>query len=283
MLYQYSLFLIILAIGFSFGAPVILEDSVYKAGEIATVATGNAQYQFTVPSDKSYPVGIIVQPCFGTFDVYVDWDKVPSTGNYKFRQLWDSSLREVGTSYVSVAAGTVINVLIVPIRDYKDYPAASFNVIVSTDEANEITAKTPIPAANGDIQLEMQDEGKTGLVTYQKTDNPQDTYSIYKFTGTAPGGSFPFSSCGIQKYATVVENPQVTQLDNNTEQAKFTGLDRNIATSVTIMVTRTGGYSNVYNLGILNDPSSSSQLKSQSLSSMFAFVLLSIFIRFSLF
>jgi len=276
-----SILLLIFMIGLSSCQDIIqLSDSVMVNQKIQTAGT-SLQFSFKTLA-TSTPLGINIIPCFGTIGYLVGQGFIPSASNYTFKQDWDSSLRQLGTSFQTVPANTNFYIVVTANENYGEhYESASFQIIVSTDEENKYTNLVPIPAKDGDIQIKLTNGGKSGTVTFYKTGNVEDDYEIYTSTGDLPKGSFQFSSCGVQRYATE-SSATIENYGGNQASATFTGLNPNEPTGVTVIVTRRGGFSNTYNYAVLNDPSSSTSLKAQLLT-LIPMIFTSLFIKFLLF
>ncbi|KAF2073075.1 hypothetical protein CYY_005601 [Polysphondylium violaceum] len=259
---------------------VKLSDSVLVTQKIQD-AGSSLTFSFQT-LNVSTPLGINIIPCFGTVGYLVGEGFIPNASNYTFKQDWDSTVRQLGTTFPSVPKNTNIYIVVSSIENYgENYESASFQVLVSTDEENKYNKLVPIPAKDGDIQIKLTNGGKSGTVTFYKTGNTEDDYEIYTFTGDLPKGSFQFSSCGVRKYA-VESTTNIENYGGNQASATFTGLNPSEPTGVTVIVSRRGGFSSTYNYAVLNDPSSSTTLRAQLLT-LVPMIFTSLFIKFLLF
>ncbi|KAM9978441.1 hypothetical protein ACTFIY_012183 [Dictyostelium cf. discoideum] len=260
----------------------VLSDSIESFGTIETVKSGASIYSFTLTS--KLPTNITVTPCFGTFDIYVSLNNIIANKSATYYGEWDPSVKALGTNLKALPENTIIYIAVMPLEEYdfknKTY-AASFSVLITTNEQDLVVPYLPVPARDGGVDIKLTNGGKSGTISFYKTGNSTDNYTIYTFYGTRPKGSFPFSACGVKFYATE-NNQKIEDNGDNEASATFTGLNTKEPTGLTVVVTRkTKNFSSAYDYAVFNAPNSSSSLKSTFLNLIPAFFIC-IFISFLL-
>ncbi|KAK5580987.1 hypothetical protein RB653_001014 [Dictyostelium firmibasis] len=259
-----------------------LLDSKESPGTIETVKSGASIYSFTLTS--KLPTNITVTPCFGTFDIYVSLNKIVTNKSATYYGAWDPTVKALGTNLKALPENTIIYIAVMPLEEY-DFKnttiAASFTVLISTNEKDLVLPYLPVPAREGGVDIKLTNGGKSGTISFYKTGNSTDSYTIYTFYGTRPKGSFPFSACGVKFYATE-NNQKIEDNGDNEASATFTGLNTKEPTGLTVVVTRkTKNFASAYDYAVFNAPNSSSSLKSTFLNLIPAFFIC-IFISFLL-
>ncbi|EGC39770.1 hypothetical protein DICPUDRAFT_147463 [Dictyostelium purpureum] len=244
-------------------------DSVEVYGHIEK-STDNATVHYFVLKNET-ATGITVTSCFGAFDIYISINELiidPKKSNYYGQ--WNPSVKALGTNIKAFPPGTIIYVAIKGIEDYKfkNNPLSTeYSILISSDEERIVTPYYPVPAREGAVDVKLTNGGKSGTISFYKTGNPNDIYTIYTYDGERPEGIFPFSACGVKYFAS--ENKQrIENNGDNEASATFTGLNPRVQTSLAIVVQRKAkGFSSVYNLVVFNSPNSSA-LNSLSMISM---------------
>jgi len=203
-----------------------------------------------------YNVTFTYLPCFGMFDWYVGNGFIPNKTHYSAYIPFIAS----GTSAQTFGVGLMPNQTTLyhafyGLQTYTNYSyTAVFDIIVVQTLAAE-QAIVPLAPNDGNLVGALNAGGKSGKMTWTKTSNSQDTYTVYYFDGSPPAGSYPWSACSVRRYMQQnnATSPFATVKDNgDTQTATFPNLVPKTRTGVTVVVDRTNGYSNVYETLYLN-------------------------------
>jgi len=187
--------------------------------------------------------------CFGEFDWYVDYDSPPNTTSYDDKIEWDPSSTGpvVGTRYA-----TPVYFLFVCKNTYSDH-CAVFDLIVTNGTTN-ISDVTP-DNFNHAVTGQVANNGDSGSVTFHATGKSEDWYNVYWQTTSQPAGYYTSTACSVRGWMQNFTEQQGTVKNNNdgTYTVNVPTLDSKEEFTVTVVVNRNGGYSNVYDSFVLND------------------------------
>jgi len=209
--------------------------------------------------------------CFGEFDGWSAYNDIATTDSNP--QLWDPNVLETTVIYNGTG---YVNFLWKAKNTYNGTACATFDhaVYQYDDELPQhyVTIDEDDRAPSG----KLSNGGKDGVVTWKKTSDSSDTYSLYwTNTQTAPSGQNFATACSVRAWMNNFTSDQGT-FDTSgatTVTATVTNLDPKQPFTVVLVASRgSDTVANVYDSISLNGKSDGSALLPSVLVVMVAFV-----------
>jgi hypothetical protein len=189
-------------------------------------------------------------PCFGGAALQIDsYDPTRTV----CAQNWDYTQHD---QYISCADYSPVPQTTYLIRidgEISTSPSVQFDFVATTNQ-NFFNNQVPAPSNTAFTLTSMSGSGSQRTATFQwnPTNNPNDTYTLYQYTGSLSKGVTVSTACGVVKSFTPV-NTQITS-NNGMMQASISGLTATQTHVITVVVSRPGGYMAVYDSFTLDGP-----------------------------
>jgi len=184
--------------------------------------------------------------CFGEVDWYVSIGYTPNITNYDFSLPFAGP--ETSSIGFSLSGAETLYFLFVCQNAYPGI-CAELDILVTPVTGNDsFDAIVPTPVQT--VQGSLATGGESGSITWNKTGNPEDSYNVYWGNTTQPAGYFIATACAVRNWmhnltqwlGTIRNNA-----NNISMTASVNNLNPQVPFTVTVVVNRAGGYSNVYN------------------------------------
>jgi len=257
---NWKLFLVfLLTIAGSF-CQQVLNEGVNKGINIpsASPSTTELAFDMTTNGSDSDSLSFTVFPCFGSFDWYSDWDRVPNVTDPVGQPCvnkWMQSQSETNCVFNDPSSGNYYVVAVGTTSVWSANPsvAGTFDILVY-NTPTLLSDLVPVPGNNGVISVQStkadSSDGTASVsISWTGTGNPNDNYTVMQYPGTiaSNSGYSTYTGCGVQYFMTPVDQSHLTMEQNNEAlSATISELDSKAIITLSVLIQRAGGYISVY-------------------------------------
>jgi len=230
------------------GSLAIAVPAGYTARQSINLTNTNNQVELQFDIQNT-PFDFTFIPCFGA----VSWSFNAPGKNETYPYTKDAALQQQGADRAQGNFTVFLRFWCVEGPYTGTDNCGVFNLFTTT--TTDFETLQPVLGDDGKVKGKVLDKGKSGSITWKKSDNAADTYQVYYADSKTPPNGFHFATgCSVSLWMKNFTSDQGTIVDNGdgTVTATASGLTPKTPVSLTVVASRLNGVDAAYNTYVVN-------------------------------